>query len=121
MSEGTREMTDLEKIDYFINLMEKVSDPILSYKWEKDFILKLLKEKLEQRWIPVSERLPNKYDCNYLITAEEEKIFTSKFYGYGEECQGFREFPEGVWELDAYEETIIAWQPLPEPYKEVTK
>lgn len=83
--------------------------------------VKLLIAEIEQlreqnRWIPVSERLP-KFDSNCLVITEKGEIFTSKFYGYGEECQGYKEFPEGVWEIDACEETVIAWRELPEPCK----
>lgn len=80
-------------------------------------ILKAEIERLREqnRWISVEERLP-KIDTNCLVTTEKGEIFTSKFYGYGEESQGFKEFPEGVWEIDACEEIVVAWREL-EPYK----
>lgn len=76
-----------------------------------------LEKQLNGGWVPVNVKLPER-DSNCLVTTENGEIFTSKFYGYGEECQGFKEFPEGVWEIDAYGEIVIAWQPSPEPWKE---
>lgn len=83
-----------------------------------DLAIQALEKQLNGGWIPINEKSP-KFDINYLVTTENGDVFTSKFYGYGEECQGFKEFPEGVWEVDELGETVIAWQPLPEPYKEV--
>ena len=63
-------------------------------------------------WIPVEERLPEK-DGFYLVTmdgeiAGEDKPFT-----------GLTEFENGKWldDEDDYQ-CVLAWQPLPEPYKE---
>ena len=77
-----------------------------------------LEKQLTGGWVPVSERLPER-DFKCLVTTENNEIFGSEFYGYGEEYYGYKEYPDGVWEIDAYGETVIAWQPLPEPYKEV--
>lgn len=82
-----------------------------------DIIRKMPKYELasihpEPHWIPCSERLPEK-EGYYLITKE---------------CLGFvgvdtryyyTERDSGYWSL--YENgTVIAWMPLPEPYKGVT-
>lgn len=71
------------------------------------------KADAEPHWIPCSERLPGK-EGYYLIT---------------EECLGFvgvdtryyyTERDSGYWSL--YENgTVIAWMPLPEPFKGVTE
>lgn len=76
-----------------------------------------LEEKLNGGWISAKERLPEQEFIDYLITTEKGKIYTSQFYGYGEECQGFKEFPEGVWEINECGVDVIAWQPLPEPWR----
>ena len=69
--------------------------------------LEELKARREaDRWIPVSERLPEEYG-EYLITGR---------YGYvGKDIYNdhFKEFNKG--------NTVIAWKPLPEPYKENDK
>lgn len=68
------------------------------------------------RWIPCSEKLPEKY-CHCLVTRHN---------GYGD---GFNTDVtedtwielEGIWDWESRHEgaagNIIAWQPLPEPYQ----
>ena len=63
----------------------------------------------EPRWIPCSERLPEK-SGRYLVTNTRLGAFEvtwNIFYN------GKGEAPEG-W---LYEDGTIAWMPLPEPYK----
>lgn len=61
-------------------------------------------------WIPCSERLPSEKDGKVLICDEEGEVTTGKYSEYsnrwyiGDMC--------GVGGAE-----IIAWQPLPEPYK----
>lgn len=66
----------------------------------------------EQRWIPVSERLPEEYG-NYLITTDDDNVYigTTKanLNGWsGCDANGF------FW----WGEKVVAWMPLPEPYQE---
>ena len=58
-------------------------------------------------WIPVSERLPKEYETVIGVT-------DLNYYCIAVYCKqhGFRSMDVGV------ESDIIAWQPLPEPYKE---
>lgn len=58
----------------------------------------------EQRWIPVSERQPDK-DGDYLVT------FKMLFLRPVEVCT----FADGQWNKFGYEK-VLAWQPLPSPY-----
>jgi hypothetical protein len=69
-----------------------------------------------QRWIPVSERLPKERGV-YIVT---EKVFsvtdrehTGRFNLMTEQV----EFGNGKWRRAKFFE-VIAWMPLPEPYKE---
>ena len=57
-------------------------------------------------WIPVSERLPkiHNYSEKYLVTLECGGVYTAMFY----ECDG-----KHWWAYD----DVIAWMPLPKPYK----
>ena len=79
-------------------------------------------------WIPVSERLPE--DGIYLVTVEriagEPRIETKSFakdlnrvddYDFPEHKCGWYEYDSeyGYWE----DTDVIAWQPLPQPYKAV--
>ena len=71
-------------------------------EWLKDY-----KRLLEQtRWIPVSERLPDihNYCMKCLVTDSHRHIHTSLFT----ESNG-----KGWWSYG----DVIAWMPLPEPYK----
>jgi hypothetical protein len=92
----------------------KMQDGIETFK----FIKSVLEEKQQRRWIPVSEAFPDIYDKDYLITTNNSDVTTSKFYGFGEERQGFKEYPEGVWEINELEIDVLAWMPLPEIWKE---
>lgn len=70
-----------------------------------------LQERREaDRWIPVSERLPKSGNKAYLVTVD---------YGLGvtTSCQRFFFNDEIGWNDDS----VIAWKPLPEPYKENDK
>ena len=66
---------------------------------------KILNEKYQQKWIPVSERLPEE-DGMYLISTCMNCIDTCLFY---KDDDGY------LW-VD-YEESVIAWMPLPAPYQ----
>ena len=67
------------------------------------------------KWIPVSEKLPKNYDdvliCDgYNITIGWYEVKTNRWATSDEE-----------WQSGFYDDTargVIAWQPLPEPYKE---
>ena len=63
-------------------------------------------ERPHGKWIPISERLPEQANQSYLVTVD---------YGDGLVCSCQRFFfGEGIgWNDDC----VIAWQPLPEPYK----
>ena len=73
---------------------------------------------LEQKWIPVSERLPENYG-EYICTMSNDNVQECGFVPSGEKglipgwstCEA-----DGFKKLDYRD--IIAWMPLPEPYKE---
>ena len=110
----------LEERDAFVTYVELIDE--LQEAIEQD-------EK-ENGWIPVSERLPeDEREC--LVTLE-------KFYGTPEKLYGIASYLKfgdaGYWnenkygylEWDKYSDghggtkmyKVIAWMPLPEPYKE---
>ena len=70
-----------------------------------DNIEKIIKFLKDKRWIPCSERLPEE-DGQYLISTCMNCIDTCFFY---KDDDGY------LW-VD-YEESVIAWMPLPQPYK----
>ena len=80
---------------------------------EHRLVLDLLNQT---EWIPVSERLPEKRGM-YIVT---EKVFslddrehTGRFNRMTEQV----EFCNGKWQRARFYE-VVAWMPLPEPYKE---
>lgn len=58
-------------------------------------------------WIPVSERLPE--DGTYITTLDGELV------GQEEPFTGMCGIENGKWDD---KDSVIAWMPLPEPYKE---
>lgn len=65
---------------------------------------KLPSAQPEQRWIPCSKRLP--FDAGYYLTTT---TYNEVFCDY--------------WNLNEWNRTeqVIAWMPLPEPYREVSE
>lgn len=73
-----------------------------------DLAVDALKEQIDRKWIPCSERLPEE-DGRFLVFLPDRK---GTFM-----CA---DFLSGKWYPDDYECTsnhVIAWMPLPEPYK----
>jgi hypothetical protein len=81
----------------------KGEEPSSKIYEEHKLILELLEQ--EPRWIPVSERLPEEMGT-YMTTIDygEHGLVTGQRYYYG---RGLK------WN----DECVIAWMPLPEPYK----
>lgn len=83
----------------------------------QDMIEQLLadleEDEKENGWIPVSERLPKK--CEDVLTSVK---FTGCLGRYGT----FKKIGHidyyGKWSGDCIGGEVIAWMPLPEPYKE---
>ena len=75
--------------------------------------------KAEHRWIPVTERLPEEVKEVYWVCtdaqSQHECRWTNNRYGLGDsdEC-GW-----SIFDIPQYTK-VVAWMPLPEPYKERT-
>ena len=67
-----------------------------------------LEENPEPHWIPVTERLPEVSGC-YLVSVknDHERRYSKTAW-----------FEKGAWFA---RQDVIAWMPLPEPYKGVTE
>lgn len=65
------------------------------------------------KWIPASERLPDRAG-HYICTVkwEDNSIGTHDVWWHN----GISTIHK--WTLDGIDVVVIAWQPLPEPYKE---
>ena len=119
-------MTEQEAIEYLEN-HGYISDDV------KDMAIKALEKQKYNGWIPCSERLPEAKEKRFgnkqkrtevLVTLRnglvKEMTFefaTKEFWEAGDENQIEH------WKEDANDSgcEVIAWQPLPEPYKECVK
>ena len=85
----------------------KVLDNILFRCWQMGWLDKYDDTKNQMGWIPVSERLPKDNNC-VLVTRDGDIEF------------GKYEDGEWFFWLDAYwmdTDFVVAWMPLPEPYR----
>lgn len=79
------------------------------YPDEERIVKSIGKLPSAQQWVPVSERLPHKYGV-YLVTVKGLEFNTTDF------CKYFPATKEFAWGEPCND--VIAWMPLPEPYKE---
>lgn len=104
-------MSEIEKIQKAIAWAKEY---IEAGTWKQDFrpylmqqLMKVAEEKQQREWIHVSERLP-KEDEEVLITLAHGTVAWAWLY-LGEWNTLMQKWPQ---------DCVIAWQPLPEPYKE---
>lgn len=117
MDECVREMTLQEKAESIINLINhKDINAEYLYNWQIDFIKELCKKQLTNGWIPVSERLPQLPEGKSFMPLNATVLAPS----------GLRNTVQMTWELERgwcylgeiFDWNVIAWQSLPEPWKE---
>ena len=138
MNDIEKAIEDLKDIKTILKTqhMCKVLDDELTKKDVEDYksrfasvnlAISALEKQLNGGWVPVDERLPEEYGC-YLVawrptdlTAEDIIKNTGTVPHYYEMVE-YDPDDEALWiggieQCESYE--ILAWQPLPEPYKEV--
>ena len=69
----------------------------------------------EPHWIPVTERLPNRDELVLVTYKTTSKIHLCKYFDDGSENSWWSYIDDCC----AWNNVILAWMPLPEPYKEV--
>lgn len=80
-------------------------------------ILALSAQPCEDRWIPVSERLPSDedYGVSFTVTIQCEHVD-----GWDDYVTGYAEWTPHGWDIQSYylgQIKVTAWMPLSEPYK----
>ena len=85
---------------------------------------KLVSEEVDTvpvpQWIPVTERLPEK-EGRYLVTIESGRVVEIDWGDPDIDLtkeKVFHKWDSEMWQC--WEPNVIAWMPLPEPYKEKT-
>ena len=73
-------------------------------------------EKPEPHWIPVTERLPNRDELVLVTYKTTSKIHLCKYFDDGSENSWWSYIDDCC----AWNNVILAWMPLPEPFKGVT-
>lgn len=89
----------------------------------KDLVFRMPAADIEPRWIPVTERLPKKYG-QYLVTfiPSGGTLWTKVLIAFYSDLMGIAKpsFHIGEVGKDSFvniNEQVIAWMPLPTPYK----
>ena len=131
MNDIEKAIEDLKDIKTILKTqhMCKVLDDELTKKDVEDYksrfasvnlAISALEKQLSSGWIPVSERLPNNCGLGVLLTIEnkfQQRKVIQGFTGYME--KGKLEFHTNDKTTNLEIWKVIAWQPLPKPYKEV--
>lgn len=76
--------------------------------------LSALREQEQRRWIPVTERLPEKDDrfmCTYKFNSNSEMQFVGDLYYFASDKHPY-------WQHESAGVIVTHWMPLPEPPKE---
>ena len=107
-------MIDEKKLIKFIRSNDFKRRTIQSKDSLQDILIQFVEEQPKVgEWIPVSERLPEDGE-SYLVTNAES---FGQFHAY----KGWYDGEHKIWHMDGNFErkmNVIAWQPLPEPYRE---
>ena len=119
-------MTEREAIEVLRRNMPEIDDNLIE---AMQMAISALKKQEQDRWIPVTERLPEE-DGNYLVTFDRryaEEYALDDIIGiapFEVDCEGF-----GIWQEDFHPETlgslgsdwvdiqVTAWRPLPEAFE----
>ena len=102
------------------------TDPLNVLTEVRDRLKALPSAQPEPRWIPCSERLPEEYG-EFLVTMTEKAKAKDLGFDIDETYIRKMRYNSNGWQLprhipswinEAVKDEVLAWMPLPEPYKE---
>ena len=84
----------------------------------------IIRKHMNDGWIPVEKRLPegDGNDGELIVTDKDGRVWSGIYYGITEETDEepcFHKWDEEMWHC--YKPDVIAWRPLPEPYRPESK
>ena len=108
-------MTREEQTDWLCRLRADLNNGVIFTPWNKEFTeaLSSILER-ETNWVPVSESQP-KESGKYFVTFGGTYLIGEDFYDTEEDAR--RDFEEPEEHIGWCSHNVIAWMPLPEPYK----
>lgn len=117
-------MTDEECFEVLRNAAWLGTDHGMSVLNAVESLMKNHELKSKYRWHDLRKNpndLPDDNDTRseYVVT-DGSQYFTSKYFGKGEYFNGCWEYPDGVFECNAYDVDVIAWREI-EPFEEVNE
>ena len=99
----------------------KILDTIPTIGGQVDALEMAISALEQQRWIPVTERLPEDEEKEYLVTVlDREDDICEVYKGFYQDRKWWTQYCHGCLELDKEpcgDNIVTAWMPLPEPYK----
>ena len=86
-----------------------------------DALMQLPSAQPEQRWIPCEERLPEIGDT-YIVTGIQKDPHEKEWHYFVDVASNYGDYIDDYWDtfndwIEGQETHIVAWMPLPEPYK----
>lgn len=121
-------MTNQEAIDLLDNLIGMIED---NHGSDYDSAIRMAIDALKPQWIPVSERMPEEHDSIFSKLYGTEKWRNAMFRRSSKTVIITVEFKDGTRQTAPCHTIdgewnqsmkgmgrVIAWMPLPEPYKE---
>ena len=102
----------------FENIIERIDKEIPVYTGKAKQIVQEVAEEYHGGWIPCSERL-TEIGQEVIVATKNGSVYSNIYYDYidnnaKEPC--FHRWDDEMW--NCFMLDVIAWQPLPEPFKE---
>ena len=97
----------------------KINGCPMTEEWQRtievcQIAIDAIREQEQRRWIPVTERLPEKdgsFMCTYKFNSNSEMQFVGDIYYFASDKYQH-------WQLERSGVIVTHWMPLPEPQKE---